>query len=310
MIRVYFDRKPEIKGRYAYAVGAFDGIHRGHRFILQELKKLKEKKYIPSILSFFPHPDAILKKNTDFIFPVEERIRQMENEGIETIVFLKFDWEIAEMEAEEFVKTILKNELDASWVIAGKNFTFGKSGEGDSELLVRLCSKYGIKANVIDLFSSEDGKPISSSLIREEMKKGNVERAVELLGYNYYIRGKVIRGDGLGRKIGFPTSNIYPFWKVIIPDGVYATRCEIEGKKGKFAGALSIGPRPTFNKIERVIEVYILDFKDNIYGREIKIEFLKRIREIKKFGNAQELVKQIERDVKEVQKITMANFKF
>jgi riboflavin kinase/FMN adenylyltransferase len=304
-MRIYFDREPEVKGRYAYAVGAFDGIHRGHKFILQELKKLKEKNCIPSILSFFPHPDSILKKNTSFLFPIEERIRQMEREGIETAVFLKFDREIAEMDAEEFVKTILKNKLDAEWVIVGKNFTFGKRGEGDSELLIKMCSKYGINAKVVELFSC-DGNPVSSSLIREELKKGSVERAGELLGYNYYIRGRVIKGDGLGRKIGFPTANIYSFWKPIIPDGVYATFCEVEGKTGKFAGALSIGPRPTFNKIERVIEVYILDFKDEIYARKIKIEFLKRIRGIKKFGNAKELVNQIERDVSEVRKIAMS----
>jgi len=303
MIKVYFDIKPEVRGRHAYAVGAFDGIHRGHRFIIQELKKLKEKNCTPSVLSFFPHPDAILKKNTCFLFPIEERIRQMEKEGIETAVILKFDRKIAEMGAEQFVKTFLKEEIDAEWIIVGKNFTFGKKGEGDSELLVKMCSKYGINAKVVELFSWE-GKPVSSSLIREELKKGSVERAGELLGYNYYIRGKVIKGDGLGKKIGFPTANIYPFWTPVIPDGVYATFCEIEGRTGKFAGALSIGPRPTFNKVEKVIEVYILEFKDEIYGREIKIEFLKRIRGIKKFESVRELVRQIERDVSEVKKIT------
>lgn len=303
-MRVYFDSQPEIEGRCAYAVGAFDGIHRGHRFILEELKKLKKENYIPSILSFFPHPDVLFQKNTDFIFPIEERIRQIENEGIDRMVFLKFDKEIAEMEPEEFVRKFLKKRLNADIVIAGKNFTFGKRGMGNWEMLIRLCTKYGIKAKIIELLSYR-GKTVSSSFIRKELKKGNVNTAADLLGYNYYIRGKVIKGDGVGRKLGFPTANIHPFWKAILPDGVYGTRCEIEGKKGKFAGALSIGPKPTFNKTERVVEVYLLDFKDDIYGRTIKIEFLKRIREIKRFRSPKELVDQIERDVGEVRKINL-----
>lgn len=302
-MKVYFGNEVWLpESNYAYPIGAFDGFHKGHRAILEELKKFREKNSIPSIVSFFPHPDAIFRKNTNFLFPIEERIKQVEKAGIDVMILLRFSDDLAELAPEEFVKIFLKERLHASWVVIGKNFTFGKGGEGDSNLLIKLCKKYGLNAKAIDLVY-QDGRVVSSSFIGEELRKGNVERVRELLGYDFYIKGKVIKGDGIGRKIGFPTANIESWWKVIPEDGVYAFICEIEGINRKFRGALSIGPKPTFGKIERTIEIHILEFDGYIYGREITVWFLKRLRDIMKFRTVEGLAKQIKKDIMDVREV-------
>lgn len=303
-MKVFFGKGLRMKeGRYAYAIGAFDGLHAGHLSIVEELRKLKGRGYIPALISFFPHPDAFVKKEgIKLLFPLEERIHQFAEAGMEVVVLLKFDREIAGMEPEDFVRKVLRENLKAKYAIIGRNFTFGKEGKGNAELFLTLSRKNGIHGKVVELVH-RDGEVLSSSAIRKRVEMGDVEGASRFLGYNFYIRGKVIKGDGMGRKIGFPTANLHTRWKLLPADGVYACLCDVEGKRGRFKGAANIGPRPTFGRMEKSVEVHIIDFKDDIYGRDVKLEFVKRIRDVKKFPGRDDLLRQIEEDIKRVKEV-------
>lgn len=302
-IRVFMDDNLQLPlGKNIFGLGAFDGFHRGHQKILEILKSYQENGYRAGIISFFPHPDVVLKRvKYQPLFPPEERIKQVEEIGLDYFIIIKFTPSLAMVRAEEFAEEWLKRKFNAESVVIGENFTFGYMGEGNSKLLESLGKKLGFEVKIVSLVE-HDGKPVSSSRIREAINNGNMEDIPNLLGRFYYLRGIVVKGEEIGRKLGFPTANISTTWRMIPPDGVYAVICEINNVKR--AGALHIGPRITFGKTKRTIEVHIIDFDENLYGREIKISFIKRVRGTMKFKNADELKKRIGEDIEEVRKIT------
>jgi riboflavin kinase/FMN adenylyltransferase len=280
-------------------IGTFDGVHRGHRKILSTLMDTAAKKAgDPVVVTFSSHPRKILNPElaVKIITSTEEKVNAIYNFGIPNIILLNFTRQRAQMPAIEFYNEILVGKLDAKCIVIGYDHAFGKNREGNYDFLTQLASRTGIeiiKVEEEDLFS----EPVSSSWIRREIKKGDIEKANSLLGWRYSISGTVIQGKKRGRNLGFPTANISPYHKdKIIPgDGVYAVSVILEdGVKKK--GMLNIGKNPTFSDVERSIEVYIFDFNETIYDTPITVEFHGRIRNEIAFDSVQHLVDQIKRD--------------
>jgi len=279
-------------------IGIFDGVHQGHRFLLNHLiKAASEVSGETVIVTLWPHPRLVLNKdpeNLRYLSSLEEKIYLMEKAGIDHFVIIPFTTEFAELESCIFVKEYLVDRIGIKNLIVGYNHKFGKNREGDFENL-KLCA--GIYNFSIDRMESKniEGVKISSSLIRELLNSGDLALANEYLGYDYFLSGKVVGGNRIGRKIGFPTANILPddSHKLIPRDGVYAVHLEINGTL--FPGMLNVGLRPTIETGMpiKTVEVNLFDFKEDIYDRNVYLHFRKRIRDEKKFTGIEQLREQL-----------------
>ncbi len=278
-------------------IGIFDGVHLGHQYLIKQvIKRARRLKAQSAVFTFTPHPLAVLNplKTPPLLIFLKHRLRLISSLGINLCVVLKFNRALASMSAEEFVKKILVNRFRVKELIIGENFCFGKDKCGDINLLKQLGKKYNFRVEKIKIIK-EKRQFISSTKIRTLISRGKLKLASKFLGRPVSILGTVIRGFSRGRRLGFPTANIDPHHEVLPPFGVYAVKVKID--KGWHQGVLNIGCRPTFfKKGQPSIEVYLFDFKKNIYGKDIEMIFLKKIRAEKKFRNSQALVKQIEKD--------------
>jgi riboflavin kinase/FMN adenylyltransferase len=285
-----------IKGSVV-TVGGFDGIHVGHQLLLEHLKKISKSLSIPSILVTFKIPPQLVKRSSsrDFLLmTLEEKLDAIEKFGVDYLLLLEFTDEIRDMRAEEFVEGVLLKGLKSSHIVIGFNHRFGKGREGNPEFLVSNIEKWSLSITILPPVLI-GGQLASSSRIRQLLLEGYVEEAGKLLGKPYSIRGKVVKGEGIGTDMGIPTANIKPVKKLIPKDGVYAVEVELE--EGRFGGVLNIGFRPTFGGRERRIEVHILDYCGELLGKEITINILGRLRDEMKFQSDRELKAQIERDI-------------
>jgi riboflavin kinase/FMN adenylyltransferase len=279
-------------------IGIFDGVHQGHRFLLNHLiKAASEVSGETVIVTLWPHPRLVLNKdpeNLRYLSSLEEKIYLMEKAGIDHLVIIPFTTEFAELESCSFVKEYLVEKIGIKQLIVGYNHKFGKNREGDFENL-KQCA--GIYKFSIDRMESKniEGVNISSSLIRELLNSGDLALANEYLGYDYFLRGKVVGGNRIGRKIGFPTANIQPddSHKLIPRDGVYAVHLEINGTL--FPGMLNVGLRPTIETGMpiKTVEVNLFEFKEDIYDQHVYLHFRKRIRDEKKFSGIEQLREQL-----------------
>lgn len=281
------------------AIGVFDGVHAGHRKIIEELKNIATSLNLPAgLITFDPHPDIALGKNSNLveIYPVMERVNILKSLGISMFLIIPFTREFAQTSAESFVMDILKNRLKCRGVVVGENFVFGRGGCGGVEELKKLCQKAHIKAQIVRRVKK--GRVLfSSSRIRKLLQEGKIEEANEFLTTPYYIKGKVIEGKKLGREIGFPTINIIPSWPSQLKEGVYAVSIQQKGEK--YPGVANWGKKPTFDDETQTIEVHVLTEPPSLEaGEEVKVEFLKFLRETKKFKSLNELRMQISKDVK------------
>jgi riboflavin kinase/FMN adenylyltransferase len=283
------------------ALGVFDGVHLGHRKILQEaVSKANGIKGTSVVLTFWPHPQG-----EESLYSLEHRLRLIEELGIDVCIVVNFNKHFAKIKADDFIQDILVKRIGARHILVGKNFRFGRNAEGDFKTLNKTCKNYNFKVRIFDVIRI-DTKPISSTYIRTLIKKGDLTKAQKLLGRPVSILGTVIKGVSQGHKLGFPTANIDPHHEVIPPQGVYAV--EVIFKNKRFNGACNIGPKPRFStqysirntQYAKTIEVYIFDFKKNIYGEYLEIQFLKKVRDEKKFKTVQDLVSRIKKDVKAV----------
>ena len=279
--------------------GTFDGTHLGHDKILNQLitsaKNIDGKSVV---LTYWPHPRVVLgKENDDFklLFTIEERIELLQSYNIDFLIILEFTKEFAAQTSEEFIQNILINKIKTKKLILGYNHRFGKNREGSYEYLIQNASKYGfeieeISKQVID----EEG--ISSTKIRNAIAIGDIETANNYLNKRFFIHGKVIHGKQLGRTIGFPTANIQlEFKHKIIPaDGVYAVR--VFYNNIHFFGMMNIGIKPSLNLNKHSLEVHIFNFNEDIYGKTLKIEFIKKIRNEIKFDSLEDLKYQLQTD--------------
>ena len=291
--------------RLIIALGNFDGVHLGHRKLLEKMISYAHKKRaIPSVLLFQPHPQQVLDPANapKLIMSNERKIKVMNDLGVELFYLIPFDLTFAAQEPEEFVEEVLLKKLNVSGIFVGYNYQFGKCGAGKPEDLKRIGREKGIYVEVIPPVVMQ-GVPISSTLIRSALTNGDVVRAKELLGYWPVLQGEVIQGDQRGRRIGFPTANLAVPEDMLIPrSGVYAGEAVVDGEP--YLTVLNIGRHPTFGlSCQQTIEAHLLNFDGDLYGKGLEISLYKMLREEKKYNNADELIDQINKDIKVAEKI-------
>ncbi len=284
--------------RPVVALGVFDGLHLGHRNILQAaVKKAGQSKGTSLVLTFFPHPQ---KKES--LYSLEHRLRLIAELGVDVCIVVNFTRSFAKISAQVFIAKILVEKIQANFIYVGRNFRFGSQASGDYKLLVISAKKYKFGLKIFNVVKSA-GLTISSTAIRKLIKNSEIKKAQKLLGRRVSVLGTVISGSRLGRLLGFPTANIKAHHEVIPPAGIYAV--QIVFSKKKYNGVCYIGKRPTIylkNKAIR-IEVHIFDFHKNIYGKVLEIQFVKLIRFDQKFASLKDLSMQIQRDVISCRKI-------
>lgn len=279
-------------------VGAFDGVHLGHQEILHRLtSKARELAAESLVITFWPHPSHVLGRPLKLINTLEEKKQLLLARGIDHLEVLPFTHEFAKMDSAAFIKEYLIDRFHMKFLLLGYNHHFGSDRQGDINVIKEIGHKYGFKAEKAGPVEIK-GEKISSSKIRHALSEGHLDTANEFLGYDFFLNGTVVRGQELGRTIGFPTANIGidDENKLLPRDGVYAVRVKI--KNNTLKGMLNIGYRPTVNreKHHKTIEVHILDFEDDIYGQPIRVSFIKRIRDEIKFSGIENLKSQLEND--------------
>ncbi|MBT9167783.1 MAG: Riboflavin biosynthesis protein RibF [Syntrophomonadaceae bacterium] len=280
------------------ALGNFDGMHNGHRQILRATTAAaKDISAKSACLIFTPHPLAVLTptKVPALLLSLQDRICLLGNAGIDYVIVHPFSRGFAAILPERFVKEILREKLGVSGVVVGFDYSFGCRGAGTASELKEMGTRLGFFVRVIDPVTV-DGVPIGSTAIRQYLAAGRVEAAAAMLGYPFYLRGTVIHGDGRGRKLGFPTANLLVNCELLRPgNGVYLCKTACGDKV--FWALASVGNRPTFCKDEASLEVYLLDQEKNLYGQELIVSFLQKIRDERAFSSPVALACQIQNDV-------------
>jgi riboflavin kinase / FMN adenylyltransferase len=281
-------------------IGNFDGHHRGHRALLETVVETARKVQGTAIvLTFDPHPVKVLAPHIDlrFLTSPEEKLAHFEAAGIEEVVFLEFTVALAAMPPEQFAETVLHRHLNIAEIFVGEHFAFGKGRAGRIADLMRFGASYGFKVHPVAPVTFE-GEVVSSTRIRRLIQAGQLEEAAGLLGRAYGIGGTVVPGRQQGQTLGWPTANLHvPPQRVIPPDGVYAARARFEA--AAYDAIAYIGTRPTFGTGKRLIEVNLLDQQCDLYGKEVLVEFIERLRGDHAFASAEELSAQIGRDVEQ-----------
>jgi len=279
------------------AIGIFDGVHKGHRRIIETMVAVARSRKTESlVVTFDPHPITVLdaRLNPATLISLEHRIRLIHDLGVDQVIVMRFNSAFAAMGPEDFVRNFLVEMLNVKRVFVGCDFRFGKNGSGDVALLRSLGGRFGYAVTVVRpvLFRK---KPISSTLIRSAIARGDLATAARALGRPVSLFGEVVRGSRRGRAFGYPTANIDPHHEAIPPRGVYAVMAKIGDVMVR--GMLNIGTQPTFSSRKRqVIEAHFFDFRKNIYGKMIEIYFLRRIRDEKRFSGADGLARQLRKD--------------
>jgi len=279
-------------------LGTFDGVHLGHKKIIERLTQDAKKSNNESlVLTFFPHPRMVLQGNSEIqlLNTIKEKAELLECIGLENLIIHPFDQSFSQLSAEEFVKTILVDRFNIKKIVIGHDHRFGKNRSADIHDLIAYGKKYGFE---VEQISAEeiDEVSISSTKIRKALASGDIQLANDYLGYNYFLSGIVVKGRQLGRTIGFPTANlkIEENYKLIPLDGVYIVKSYLDGKE--VFGMMNIGTNPTVDGKERTIETYFLDFEGDLYDKEIRIHFLHRIRPEEKFDSLDALKEEIKND--------------
>lgn len=289
-------------------IGVFDGVHLGHKKVLERLKEIaKDKNGESVVLTLWPHPRIVLNKDVEtlrLLNNIEEKKYLLSKTGVDHLIVLPFTQEFSELSACEFIEEYLVKKINVKHLVVGYNHQFGKDRKAGYDFLKTCAEKFGFTIEKLDA-RLVDNDTVSSTKIREFLTSGHLKIANNYLGYEYFISGNVVEGNQIGRKIGFPTANIKipePY-KQVPRDGVYAVRVNFNGDF--YHGMLNIGSRPTIEPVPRLknIEVHILDFDRKIYNQTITVSFVKRIREEKKFNGLDELQAQLHKDRQEVMQL-------
>jgi riboflavin kinase/FMN adenylyltransferase len=293
---------PPDAGPAVVALGVFDGVHLGHREILgAAVARARGAGLVAVACTFEPHPIEVLQpgRAPAPIATLDERLELIAATGVDTTVVLTFTRALAAIEPEAFVKDVVLQRLHAREIVVGFNHTFGRGARGNARLLEQLAPGLGFDVDVVPP-RIVDGVPVSSSEIREALRLGDVERAGRYLGRAYAIAGTVEAGAGRGRTLGFPTANIRPDRALLIATGVYAGT--IEAKGGRYGAVVNVGVRPTFGESQVVVEAHLLDFTGSLYDSSVRLAFLGRLREERKFSGVDALRRQIAEDVETARK--------
>ena len=287
-------------------IGKFDGVHLGHQLILDQLKQKAEQFDLPSLVILVePHPEEFFAQGADScparLTILQEKIELLESFGIDFVLQLKFDQQLSELSAEDYITDILVGGLGVKSFIVGNDFRFGHQRKGNFELLIEAGKQYGFE--VVETAAYErNGHRISSTYIREELAKADFTLVEQLLGRPYSIKGEVVQGKQLGTDLGFPTCNIKPQRLRLPLHGVYA--CEVRLVDRYRPAAVNIGYRPTVTESgEALLEAHILDFNEDLYGKTIEVIFRQKIREETKFSGLEELKRHISADVEQVREL-------
>ncbi|OBX26372.1 riboflavin kinase/FMN adenylyltransferase [Gelidibacter algens] len=289
-------------------IGTFDGVHIGHQKIIKKLtKKAADKNLISVVLTFFPHPRMVLQQNSNIklLNTIAERKEILAALGLNFIYVQEFTTDFANLTAREFVKTILVDQLKAKYVIIGYDHHFGKNRAANIDDLRAFGIEFDFEVEEISAQDVED-VAVSSTKIRNALKSGDIQTATAFLGYNYYINGTVVKGKGFGKKMEFPTANIQvdEVYKLIPKNGVYVVSSMYKGKV--IYGMMNIGMNPTFEADKKTIEAHFFDFNQDLYGQDLNIIFLDRLRDEQKFESAEALMAQLIHDRTKAQQVIAA----
>ncbi|MCQ2494938.1 MAG: bifunctional riboflavin kinase/FAD synthetase [Lachnospiraceae bacterium] len=283
----------------AVAIGKFDGVHLGHRRLLDEILALKKRGLSACVFTFDPAPSVFFGGDPHVLNTNEEKHVIFERMGVDILVEFPMNSETAATSPERFVTEYLVNQMNTRFIAAGTDISFGDKGLGNAELLKKMSAEYNYEVKLIDKVHTADGEEISSSLVRSCVEKGEMERVEELLGAAYSVSGKIVHGNQIGRTIGFPTINIYPNEnKLLPPYGVYTSKTVIKGKE--LYSVSNVGCKPTIGGETRPsVETYIYDFDGDVYDSEATVYLEKFCRPERKFSGLDELKAQLQKDIEE-----------
>ena len=280
-------------------IGNFDGIHLGHQHVIKKIINNSRSDNLKSaIMTFVPHPKIFFKRtdNNFNIITNDYKKNFLESLGVENYIEYKFNKTLSNLEAINFIEKILVKQLHVKKIIVGKDFRFGKDRKGDTALLKKLSNKYHYKLSIIShIKNKKTNLKFSSSLIRKNINKGSFEKVSEALGRNWFMQGKIIKGDQKARLINFPTANMKPGNHILPKKGVYCVNIVFQANL--YRGIANFGERPTVKGVNLLLETHIFDFNGDIYGKELTVEFLTFIRPEKKFKDFKSLTNQIQKDV-------------
>lgn len=296
-----------LDGRYAATIGVFDGVHRGHRFVIESLgQKARERGLQTMVVTFLRHPRQVVQPEwqPQLLTTLEQKTALLAATGIDVLVVLRFDEPMARLSARDFMARVLGQDLHVSMLLTGYDNRFGHDRSEGFAQYVEYGREMGLEV-VQSVPYEADGQRFSSSLVRRLLAEGNVALAARCLGRNYQLSGRVVHGHAIGRTLGFPTANIVPCDSAqIVPRfGVYCVMIRPESSGSSVPGVMNIGMRPTFGGQHATLEAYLLDFEGNLYDQVLTVEFLARLRSEQQFASPDELVAQMKRDAGEARKI-------
>jgi len=298
-------RLPDELRRGAVSIGNFDGVHRGHARIVGRLLARAKNVGGPAVaFTLDPHPAKLLRPDAvpPGLCSIERKARLLADLGVDALVAYPTDRALLELEAEEFFESVVRGQLAARAVVEGPDFFFGHNRGGNVELLDRLCRRDGIVLEVVEALEV-DGEPISSSRIRELIRRGEVGRARAMLTEPYRIRGRVVRGAGRGAALGFPTANLAGIETLVPGVGIYAGRAWVPAREAPYPAAISVGSNPTFDENELKVEPYLIGYQGSLYEQAVEVDFLARLRDIVRFATVEELVAEMGQDVEAARRI-------
>jgi riboflavin kinase/FMN adenylyltransferase len=283
-------------------VGTFDGVHRGHRDVVERLVARSHALKIPSVLvTFEPHPLEVVNPAAAplLLTTHDEKLEVIAETGIDYMAVVPFTPQLASYSAEDFVELVLRRCFRMRELLIGYDHGFGKQRAGNVNVLRSLGERDGFRVDVVDPVSTPDGHPVSSTSIRRAVAGGDLDRAAAGLGRPYSVSGRVLEGAQRGRTIGFPTLNLGPppLRKLLPPEGVYAVR--VQTPVGPVGGMMNLGPRPTFGDSATSLEAHLFDTTGNFYGANVRIDFVERLRETRKFASAEQLSAQLRHDARD-----------
>jgi riboflavin kinase/FMN adenylyltransferase len=282
--------------RIALTIGNFDGVHRGHQAMLSRLSEAAEDLALPSaVLTFEPHPREFFAPESapPRLSTLRDKLERFASDGVARVHIARFDARLAKLSADEFIDQVLVRKLGVSWILVGDDFRFGRNRAGDLALLREKAADYSVEAMPTVI---ADGERVSSSAVRSALAVGNLEHAARLLGRSYIMSGRVAHGDKLGRNLGFPTANLVLRHKPAL-SGIFVVRVHGLGDEAR-AGVASLGVRPTVKQGARpLLEAFVFDFDEAIYGRRIAVEFLHKLRDEERYADLDQLTRQIRVDV-------------
>jgi riboflavin kinase/FMN adenylyltransferase len=290
----------------ALTIGNFDGVHRGHQELLAQLRRQAQALAAPAVaMTFDPHPLQLLRpaQFQPVLTAIADRAALLAAYGADCVVILRTTAELLQLSARDFFSQVIRRQAGARAVTEGFNFGFGRGREGTVETLAACCRENGLGFNLVPPLQ-EGGRPVSSSRVREELLQGNVHQAGGLLGRPYRLRGTVGTGQRRGASLGFPTANLKEFLTLVPGNGVYAVRVLVG--ETIWPGAANIGPNPTFLEQSRKVEVHLVGFQGDLYGHELAVDFLERLRDVRPFPGPGELREQLQRDVERAVQIVEA----